>query len=83
MKDSVSNAENKKLGIKQQLKYEYENKSAADSIQNAEKQKVTGQFRARRGAGRWKKKSAPRCTGLTHQNKTKNQLLSVSGETQL
>ncbi|MBC7863655.1 MAG: tetratricopeptide repeat protein, partial [Bacteroidia bacterium] len=40
MKDSVANQDNKKAGIKQQLKYEYEKRSTADSVKNAELQKV-------------------------------------------
>jgi tetratricopeptide (TPR) repeat protein len=40
MRDSVMNLENKKASIKNQLKYEYEKKSAADSVKNAEEQKV-------------------------------------------
>ncbi|MBC7865775.1 MAG: tetratricopeptide repeat protein, partial [Bacteroidia bacterium] len=40
MRDSLSNQETKKASIKTQLKYEYEKKSAADSVKNAEQQKV-------------------------------------------
>ncbi|MBC7862857.1 MAG: tetratricopeptide repeat protein [Bacteroidia bacterium] len=40
MMDSVSNTATKKASIKTQLKYEYEKKSAADSVKNAEEQKV-------------------------------------------
>ncbi|MBC7862858.1 MAG: tetratricopeptide repeat protein [Bacteroidia bacterium] len=40
MRDSIGNEETKKAGIKNQLKYEYEKKSAADSVKNAEQQKV-------------------------------------------
>ncbi|MBC7865159.1 MAG: tetratricopeptide repeat protein [Bacteroidia bacterium] len=40
MRDSISNQETKKTSIKTQLKYEYEKKSAADSVKNAEEQKV-------------------------------------------
>ncbi|MBC7865324.1 MAG: tetratricopeptide repeat protein [Bacteroidia bacterium] len=40
MRDSIANTETKKAAIKSQLKYEYEKKSAADSVKNAEQQKV-------------------------------------------
>ncbi|MBC7865018.1 MAG: tetratricopeptide repeat protein [Bacteroidia bacterium] len=40
MKDSLNNEQTRKAGIKQQLKYEYEKRSAADSVKNAELQKV-------------------------------------------
>ncbi|MBC7864378.1 MAG: tetratricopeptide repeat protein [Bacteroidia bacterium] len=40
MRDSISNSETKKAGLKTQLKYEYEKRSAADSVKNAEQQKV-------------------------------------------
>jgi tetratricopeptide (TPR) repeat protein len=40
MRDSVSNEANKKASIKNQLKYEYEKRAAADSVKNAEEQKV-------------------------------------------
>jgi tetratricopeptide (TPR) repeat protein len=40
MRDSVSNEKTKKASLKAQLKYEYEKKSAADSVKNAEQQKV-------------------------------------------
>ncbi len=40
MRDSITNEANKKASIKNQLKYEYEKKSAADSVKNAEEQKV-------------------------------------------
>ncbi|MBC7864759.1 MAG: tetratricopeptide repeat protein, partial [Bacteroidia bacterium] len=40
MSDSLINTETKKASIKTQLKYEYEKKSAADSVKNAEQQKV-------------------------------------------
>jgi len=41
MRDSISNEENKKAGLKSQLKYEYEKKAAADSVRVAEEKKVT------------------------------------------
>ena len=41
MQDSVLNEENKKASIKSQIRYEYEKKAAADSVKNAEVQKVT------------------------------------------
>ncbi|HXB38906.1 MAG TPA: tetratricopeptide repeat protein [Bacteroidia bacterium] len=41
MRDSISNEQNKKVSIKNQLKYEYEKKAAADSIRVAEEKKVT------------------------------------------
>ncbi|MBC7863204.1 MAG: tetratricopeptide repeat protein [Bacteroidia bacterium] len=40
MSDSINNTETKKASIKTQLKYEYEKKTAADSVKNAEEQKV-------------------------------------------
>jgi tetratricopeptide (TPR) repeat protein len=40
MRDSINNEQTKKAGIQSQLKYEYEKKSAADSVKNAEQQKV-------------------------------------------
>ncbi|MBC7863654.1 MAG: tetratricopeptide repeat protein, partial [Bacteroidia bacterium] len=40
MRDSIASEENKKAGIKNQLKYEYEKRSAADSVKNVELQKV-------------------------------------------
>ncbi|MBC7865774.1 MAG: tetratricopeptide repeat protein [Bacteroidia bacterium] len=40
MRDSISNQETKKASVKTQLKYEYEKKSAADSVKNAEAKKV-------------------------------------------
>jgi tetratricopeptide (TPR) repeat protein len=40
MRDSITNTETRKASIKSQLKYEYEKKSAADSVKNAEEQKV-------------------------------------------
>ncbi len=40
MSDSINNESNKKASIKTQLKYEYEKKAAADSVRNAEGQKV-------------------------------------------
>jgi tetratricopeptide (TPR) repeat protein len=40
MRDSISNTENKKASVKSQLKYEYEKQAAADSVKNAEQQKV-------------------------------------------
>lgn len=41
MRDSLTNIENNKLAIKQNLKYEYEKKSLADSVLTAEEKKVT------------------------------------------
>ena len=40
MRDSISNAETKKASIKKQFQYQYEKKAAADSVKNAEEQKV-------------------------------------------
>jgi tetratricopeptide (TPR) repeat protein len=40
MHDSISNENTRKASVKNQLKYEYEKRSAADSVKNAEKQKV-------------------------------------------
>ncbi|MBC7864946.1 MAG: tetratricopeptide repeat protein [Bacteroidia bacterium] len=40
MRDSLSNEQTKKASFKSQLKYEYEKKTAADSVKNAETQKV-------------------------------------------
>ncbi|MBK8367194.1 MAG: tetratricopeptide repeat protein [Bacteroidetes bacterium] len=40
MRDSINNTETKKASIKKQFQYEYEKKSAADSVKNAEEQKV-------------------------------------------
>ncbi len=40
MRDSVNSEQNKKASIKTQLKYEYEKQAAADSVKNAEEQKV-------------------------------------------
>ncbi len=40
MRDSISNEQTKKASIKSQLKYEYEKRAAADSVKNAEQQKV-------------------------------------------
>lgn len=40
MNDSIVNGETKKASIKSQLKYEYEKHAAADSVKNAEEQKV-------------------------------------------
>ena len=40
MLDSINKESNKKASIKSQLKYEYAKKSAADSVKNAEAQKV-------------------------------------------
>ena len=40
LRDSISNQETKKATIKNQLKYEYEKRAAADSVKNAEEQKV-------------------------------------------
>jgi tetratricopeptide (TPR) repeat protein len=39
-RDSLNNERTRKAAVKQQLKYEYEKKSAADSVRNAELQKV-------------------------------------------
>lgn len=41
MRDSINNDEIKKASIKQELKYEYEKKAAADSVKVAEEKKVT------------------------------------------
>jgi tetratricopeptide (TPR) repeat protein len=41
MRDSIASDENKKAGIKSQLKYEYEKKAAADSVKSSEEKKVT------------------------------------------
>jgi nucleosome binding factor SPN SPT16 subunit len=40
MRDSLSNVETKKASIKNQLKYEYEKKATADSVQVVEEKKV-------------------------------------------
>lgn len=40
MRDSVNNDENKRAAMKNQLRHEYERKAAADSVKNAEMQKV-------------------------------------------
>ena len=40
MRDSINNRETKKASIKNQLKYEYEKRAAADSVKNAEEKKV-------------------------------------------
>ncbi|MBC7861491.1 MAG: tetratricopeptide repeat protein, partial [Bacteroidia bacterium] len=40
MRDSIINNETKKASVKNQLKYEYEKRAAADSVKNAEEQKV-------------------------------------------
>mgnify|MGYP002359253748 FL=1 len=40
MRDSISNTETKKASIKKQFQYQYEKKAAADSVKNAEEQKV-------------------------------------------
>lgn len=40
MRDSINNTETKKASIKKQFQYEYEKKAAADSVKNAEEQKV-------------------------------------------
>ena len=40
MRDSINNAETRKAGIKKQFQYQYEKKAAADSVKNAEAQKV-------------------------------------------
>ncbi|MBC7862054.1 MAG: tetratricopeptide repeat protein [Bacteroidia bacterium] len=40
MRDSVNNAETKKESVKKEMQYAYEKKAAADSVKNAETQKV-------------------------------------------
>ena len=40
MRDSIANEQTKKASIKDQLKYEYQKRAAADSVKNAEEQKV-------------------------------------------
>lgn len=40
MRDSVVNAETKKATVRSQLKYDYEKRAAADSVRNAEVQKI-------------------------------------------
>ena len=40
MRDSINNITNKKALIKKQFQYQYEKKAAADSVKNAEEQKV-------------------------------------------
>ncbi|MBA3665816.1 MAG: tetratricopeptide repeat protein [Bacteroidetes bacterium] len=40
MRDSINNAQNRKASVKNQLKYEYEKRAAADSVKNAEEQKI-------------------------------------------
>ncbi len=40
MRDSISNQETRKATIKKQLQYQYEKKATADSVKNAEAQKV-------------------------------------------
>ena len=40
MRDSIANEETKKASVKNQLKYEYEKRAAADSVKNSEEQKV-------------------------------------------
>lgn len=40
MRDSITNGETKKASIKKQFQYQYEKKAAADSVKNAEEQKV-------------------------------------------
>ena len=40
MRESITNEATKKASIKNQLKYEYEKRAAADSVKNAEEQKV-------------------------------------------
>ena len=40
MNDSINNTETKKASIKKEFQYEYEKKAAADSVKNAEEQKV-------------------------------------------
>lgn len=41
MRDSINNAETRKASVKSQLKYEYEKKSASDSVKVAEEKKLT------------------------------------------
>ncbi|MBC7864632.1 MAG: tetratricopeptide repeat protein, partial [Bacteroidia bacterium] len=41
MRDSTAKQESKKISIKTELKYEYEKRSAADSVKNAEQQKIS------------------------------------------
>ncbi len=41
MRDSINSKENKKASIKNQFKYEYDKKAAADSVRIAEEKKVT------------------------------------------
>ncbi|MBK8367942.1 MAG: hypothetical protein IPL10_11115 [Bacteroidetes bacterium] len=40
MRDSISNQETRKAAVKKQLQYQYEKKAAADSVKNAEAEKV-------------------------------------------
>ena len=40
MRDSINNAETKKASVRKQFQYQYEKKAAADSVKNAEEQKV-------------------------------------------
>ena len=40
MRDSINNEETKKASVRSELKYEYEKKAAADSVKNAEEQKI-------------------------------------------
>ncbi len=40
MRDSINNEETKKVSLKKQFQYQYEKKAAADSVKNAEEQKV-------------------------------------------
>ena len=40
MRDSIFNTQSRKASIKKQLQYQYEKKAAADSVKNAEEQKV-------------------------------------------
>lgn len=40
MRDSIYNEETKKASVKKQFQYQYEKKAAADSVKNAEEQKV-------------------------------------------
>lgn len=49
MRDSLANEETKKASIKRQFQYQYEKQAAADSVKNAEEQKVkNAQLRSQR-----------------------------------
>jgi tetratricopeptide (TPR) repeat protein len=50
MNDSLSNAENKKVAIRNQLKYEYETKAATDSILHAKENEVRNEIMARKAS---------------------------------